>query len=105
ENTVIAAQTGIAGSTKIGKNCMIGGQVGIVGHITIADEVKIAAQSGIGHSITEKGKIMQGSPAFSIGEYKRSYVGFTQLPVLMTKISTLEKEIQKLKLSTEKNEQ
>jgi UDP-3-O-[3-hydroxymyristoyl] glucosamine N-acyltransferase len=35
ENTVIAAQTGIAGSTKIGKNGMIGGQVGISGHLTI----------------------------------------------------------------------
>jgi UDP-3-O-[3-hydroxymyristoyl] glucosamine N-acyltransferase len=80
ENTVIAAQTGIAGSTKIGKNCMIGGQVGIIGHLTIADEVKIAAQSGIGSNITEKGAIMQGSPAFAVGDYKRSYVYFRSLP-------------------------
>ena len=91
ENTVIAAQTGIAGSTKIGKNCMIGGQVGIVGHIQIADGVKIAAQSGIGQSIKEEGKIVQGSPAFGIGEYKRSYVGFMKLPDLMSKVSNLEK--------------
>jgi UDP-3-O-[3-hydroxymyristoyl] glucosamine N-acyltransferase len=47
ENTVIAAQSGISGSTKVGKNCMFGGQVGLIGHITIADGVKIAAQSGI----------------------------------------------------------
>ena len=92
ENTVIAAQTGIAGSTKIGKNCMIGGQVGIVGHITIADEVKVAAQSGIGHSIKEKGKIVQGSPAFGIGEYKRAYVGFTKLPEILDRINVLEKK-------------
>lgn len=91
ENTVIAAQTGIAGSTKIGKNCMIGGQVGIVGHVTIADEVKIAAQSGIGHSITEKGAIVQGSPAFSIGDYKKSYVLFKNLPDLKKRIDNLEK--------------
>lgn len=91
ENTVIAAQTGVAGSTKIGKNCMIGGQVGIVGHIQIADGVKIAAQSGIGQSIKEEGKILQGSPAFGIGEYKRSYVGFMKLPNLMAKIAKLEK--------------
>lgn len=91
ENTVIAAQTGIAGSTKIGKNCMIGGQVGIVGHIQIADGVKIAAQSGIGQSIKEESKILQGSPAFGIGEYKRSYVGFMKLPSLMAKIADLEK--------------
>ena len=89
ENTVIAAQTGVAGSTKIGKNCMIGGQVGIVGHLTIADEVKIAAQSGIGQSIKEKGAIMQGSPAFSIMDYKKSYVLFKNLPHLKQKIDKL----------------
>ncbi len=93
ENTVIAAQTGIAGSTKIGKNCMIGGQVGIVGHITIADEVKIAAQSGVGHTITEKGQIVQGSPAFPIGDYKRSYVVYRGLPDLKRKVDELEKKL------------
>ncbi len=93
ENTVIAAQTGIAGSTKIGKNCMIGGQVGIVGHITIADEVKIAAQSGVGHAITEKGQILQGSPAFPIGDYKRSYVVYRGLPDLKRKVDELEKKL------------
>jgi UDP-3-O-[3-hydroxymyristoyl] glucosamine N-acyltransferase len=85
ENTVIAAQTGIAGSTRIGRNCMIGGQVGIVGHISIADGVKIAAQSGVGHSITIEGEIVQGSPAFNIGDYKRSYVLFRKLPELFGK--------------------
>jgi UDP-3-O-[3-hydroxymyristoyl] glucosamine N-acyltransferase len=95
ENTVIAAQTGIAGSTKIGKNCMIGGQVGIVGHITIADEVKIAAQSGIGKSITEKGQIVQGSPALPIGDYKRSYVHFRKLHKMADEIDQLKKKLLK----------
>ena len=97
ENTVIAAQTGIAGSTKIGKNCMIGGQVGIVGHLTIADEVKIAAQSGISSSIKEKGAIIQGSPAFNIGDYKRSYVFFKKLPELYKRIQELEKDLTSLR--------
>ncbi len=97
ENTVIAAQTGIAGSTKIGKNCMIGGQVGIVGHITIADGVKIAAQSGIGQSIKEEGAIVQGSPSFPIGDYKRSYVLFKNLPALKILVEKMEKEIAELK--------
>ncbi len=91
ENTVIAAQTGVAGSTKIGKNCMIGGQVGIVGHLSIADGVKIAAQSGIGTSITTEGEIVQGSPAFNISDYKRTYVVFKKLPQLERKINELEK--------------
>ena len=92
ENTVIAAQTGVAGSTKIGKDCMIGGQVGIVGHITIANSVKIAAQSGVGQSITKEGEIVQGSPAFSIGDYKRSYVVFRNLPDLQNRLKDLERE-------------
>ena len=97
ENTVIAAQTGVAGSTKIGKDCMIGGQVGIVGHITIADKVKIAAQSGIGSSITGEGEILQGSPAFGIGDYKRSYVVYRKLPTLEKRIKELEQMIAELK--------
>lgn len=96
ENTVIAAQTGIAGSTKIGKNCMIGGQVGIVGHLTIAEGTKIAAQSGVGHDIKEKNTIVQGSPAFTIMDYKKSYVGFRKLPELMGQIQDLQKQIKEL---------
>lgn len=79
ENTVIAALTGVSGSTKIGKNCMIGGQVGIVGHITIGDNVKIAAQSGI-QACLKNDIMVQGSPAFEIGEYRKAYVCFKKLP-------------------------
>jgi UDP-3-O-[3-hydroxymyristoyl] glucosamine N-acyltransferase len=93
ENTVIAAQTGIAGSTKIGKNCMIGGQVGIVGHLHIPDGTKIAAQSGVGHSLKEENQIIQGSPAFGIGDYKRSYVGFRKLPEIQKEINEIKKQL------------
>jgi UDP-3-O-[3-hydroxymyristoyl] glucosamine N-acyltransferase len=93
ENTVIAAQTGVAGSTKIGKDCMIGGQVGIVGHVTIADNTKIAAQSGVGTSILEPGQIVQGSPSFGIGDYRRTYVVFKKLPDIDKKIQDLEKAL------------
>jgi len=93
ENTVIAGQTGIAGSTKIGKNCMIGAQVGINGHIKIADGVKIAGQAGVASAIEKEGEIVQGSPAFTIGEYKRSYVLFRSLPKLNDKLRELEKKI------------
>lgn len=99
ENTVIAAQTGVAGSAKIGRDCMIGGQVGIVGHITIADGTKIAAQSGVGATVTESGQIIQGSPAFSISDYRRTYVVFKKLPDLDKKITDLEKMLQELKQS------
>lgn len=92
ENTIIAAQTGIAGSTKIGKNCRIGGQVGIIGHVNIGDNVKIAAQSGIGSDLKDD-IIVQGSPAFEIGDYKRAYVYFRNLSKMANDISDLKKAV------------
>ncbi len=100
EYTVIASQTGISGSTKIGKNCMIGGQVGIAGHLSIADDVKIAAQSGISSNITTKGEVIQGSPAFNIKKYQKSYVHFKHLPEIFHQIEQLSKEIEMLKKAT-----
>jgi len=97
ENTVIASQTGVAGSAKIGENCMIGGQVGVVGHLSIANGVKIAAQSGIGRTIKKEGSVLQGSPAFDFGPYQKSYVLFKNLPKMREQIIELEKEVKKAK--------
>lgn len=90
ENTVIAAQTGVSGSTRIGKNCMIGGQVGIIGHINIPDGTKIAAQSGVGQSVKTSGTSIQGSPAYDLIPYQRSYVYFKKLPELVERIRQIE---------------
>lgn len=95
ENTVIAGLSGVAGSTKVGKNCMIAAQVGVVGHIRIADGVKIAGQAGVGNSIEKENEIVQGSPAFPLGDFRRSYVLFRNLPKLNDKIRDLEKKINK----------
>lgn len=81
-DTVVAAQTGIAGSAKVGKQCMIGGQVGIAGHLSIADKVKIQAQSGIASNIKKEGEALQGSPAIPIMNFKKSYIYFKKLPDL-----------------------
>ena len=96
ENTVMAAQAGVSGSTYIGKNCMFGGQVGLIGHITIADGVKIAAQSGIPKSIRQEGAIVQGAPAFDFGYYQRCYVVFKNLPSLRNQIIELERKVSEL---------
>lgn len=96
ENTVMAAQTGISGSTKIGKNCMFGGQVGLIGHITIADGVKIAAQSGIPKSIKKEGAVVQGAPAIDFGHFQRSYVLFKNLPQLRKQMDELERKVSDL---------
>jgi UDP-3-O-[3-hydroxymyristoyl] glucosamine N-acyltransferase len=93
EHTVIAGQSAIAGSTKLGKNMMIAGQVGIIGHLKIADGVKVAGQSGVGNSVTKEGEVLQGSPAFPIMDYQKSYVIFRKLPKLNARINELEKQI------------
>jgi UDP-3-O-[3-hydroxymyristoyl] glucosamine N-acyltransferase len=93
KNTVIAAQTGVSGSTKIGENCVIGGQVGFVGHIRIADKTSVGAQSGIGKSITKPGTAVQGSPAFDYKENLKSQVIFRKLPLLQKKLDDLEEKI------------
>jgi UDP-3-O-[3-hydroxymyristoyl] glucosamine N-acyltransferase len=86
KNTVVAAQSGIAGSTKVGKDCMFGGQVGISGHLEIADGVKAAAQSGIPSSIKQEGKIVQGTPAFDVMDFRKSYVYFRKLPKVLSEL-------------------
>jgi UDP-3-O-[3-hydroxymyristoyl] glucosamine N-acyltransferase len=96
ENTVIAAQSGISGSAKIGKNCMLGGQVGLVGHLSIADGTRIAAKSGIPKSIKQEGTVVQGAPAFEFGHYQRSYVLFKNLPTLKKQIDELERKVSDL---------
>jgi UDP-3-O-[3-hydroxymyristoyl] glucosamine N-acyltransferase len=92
ENTVIAAQTGIAGSTKIGKNGMIGGQVGISGHLTIGDNVRIQAQSGVARNIKDN-EILQGSPTFGYNDFSKSYVHFKNLPKIIAELAELKKHI------------
>jgi UDP-3-O-[3-hydroxymyristoyl] glucosamine N-acyltransferase len=96
-NTVIAAQTGVSGSTKVGENSVIGGQVGIVGHISIAKKTQIQAQSGVSRAITEEGKKWMGSPAFALNDHMRSQIVFSRLPALERRINELEKIIEKLK--------
>ncbi|MEM1214997.1 MAG: UDP-3-O-(3-hydroxymyristoyl)glucosamine N-acyltransferase [Bacteroidota bacterium] len=96
-HTVIAAQTGVAGSTKIGKHCMIGGQVGFAGHIEIADGSKFQAQSGIAATIEEPGQAFFGSPAIPYRDYIRSYGVFKKLPDLYRQLHRLERELERLK--------
>jgi UDP-3-O-[3-hydroxymyristoyl] glucosamine N-acyltransferase len=97
ENTVMAGQSGIAGSAKIGKNCMVGGQVGIVGHLKVADNTKIGAQSGVAADIREQNQILTGSPAIEHRTFLKSSVIFKKLPELKSKIDYLEQELEFLK--------
>lgn len=96
ESTVIAAQTGIAGSTKIGKYCMIGGQVGIIGHIHLADNTNINAQSGVSKSVDAPNTVLNGTPAFDYKSVLKSQAIFRHLPELQQRITQLEKMVDQL---------
>ncbi|HWV68202.1 UDP-3-O-(3-hydroxymyristoyl)glucosamine N-acyltransferase [Chitinophaga sp.] len=95
-NTVIAAQTGVSGSTKIGQNCVIGGQVGMVGHIHIADNTKINAQSGLSKSITVPNTSLTGSPAYDYKSSLKSQAIFRNLPDLEKRVKELEEMVKQL---------
>lgn len=76
DNTVMAALSGLAGSAKIGKQCIIGGQSSIVGHITVADHTTIAARTGVIGNVRKEGEILLGYPAIDHKEYMKAYAIF-----------------------------
>lgn len=96
-NSVIAAQAGISGSTKVGNNVMIGGQVGIVGHLVIADGSKINAQSGVSKSIKTPNTAVTGSPAFDYTAALRSQAIARKLPDLEKRLKELEEKVKQLR--------
>lgn len=96
ENTVMAAQGGIAGSTKVGKWCMFGGQVGMAGHITIADQTNVGAQAGISNSVKKSGTTIIGSPAWDAKGFMKSAAMFRRLPDMYKQLAELQNKIEEL---------
>lgn len=96
ENTVMAAMTGVAGSTKIGSNCMFGGHVGVAGHIKIGNGVKVGAMTGIDKDIKDNKTIM-GLPAMPYGRALKAMVLYRQLPDINNEVVALKKEMKELK--------
>lgn len=92
EHTVMAAQAGMAGTTKVGDNCVIGGQVGLGGHLTIANKTSLGAKAGVGKSIKKEGQAMMGAPAFPIKDFYKAYAIYKNLPDLLTRIAELEEK-------------
>ena len=91
KNTVIAAQTGIAGSVQIGQRVLIGGQVGIIGHIEIGDNTAIGAQSGISKNIS--GGAWWASPAVPLEEAKQQIAWVRRLGKLVARVKEIEKKL------------
>jgi UDP-3-O-[3-hydroxymyristoyl] glucosamine N-acyltransferase len=91
KNSVIVAQTGISGSTRVGERVIMGGQVGIVGHIEIGDGTMIAAQSGIAKSIS--GGAWWASPAVPLAEAQRQIAWVHRLGKLFARVKEIEKKL------------
>jgi UDP-3-O-[3-hydroxymyristoyl] glucosamine N-acyltransferase len=94
ESTFLCAQVGVAGSSKVGKHCILAGQVGVAGHLEIADNCIFGAQSGVPSSVRKPG-MYQGSPVIDAMNWRRSVVGFKQLPEMMKRLQALEKKLEK----------
>lgn len=91
QSTFMCAQSGVAGSTKIGHHCVLAGQVGVSGHIEIADQCIFGAQTGVPNSVRKPG-MYQGYPAIDAANWRRSVVGFKQLPDILHRLNELEKK-------------
>lgn len=103
EDSAIASQAGISGSTKIGKNCLIAGQVGIVGHIEITDNVILMAKSGISKSIKAPGSYF-GYPAKELKTSLKLEAHIRNLPEYLERIQQLENKIKELEKKLEKKD-
>ena len=92
ENTLLCAQTGLAGSSVIGNNVILAGQVGIAGHCTVGDGVILTAQSAVSHDVPP-GKTISGSPGFDNRIWLRAVTIFQRLPELLKRLERVEKKL------------
>ena len=95
EDALICSQTGLAGSSVIGKRVILAGQVGIAGHLKVGDDAVITAKSATSHDV-ENGKIISGIPAFDNRDWLRSIAAFRRLGEMARVIRILEKRIVEL---------
>lgn len=101
KHNIVVAQTGIAGSSKVGDYVIIGAQVGITGHIEITNRCIVATRSGVSKNLTQSG-FYGGTPAIPFNEYNTNRVHIKRLASYVKRIKELEEKIKILedKLNT-----
>jgi UDP-3-O-[3-hydroxymyristoyl] glucosamine N-acyltransferase len=102
EFSVIAAQAGIAGSTRLGKNVTLAGQVGVVNHIEIGEGAVIGPQSGVPQSVPPGAVLSGGVAAAPHHEWLKVMTLLPQLPKLWSSVRRLEKQLAHLLRTGEK---
>lgn len=98
QDNVLAAQSGLAGSTRIENRVMLAGQVGVAGHLTIGDDVIATAQTGIARSV-EAGSRISGTPEMDSSLWKKNYLLMHEFPGLVKTVKKLAKEVEELRAS------
>ncbi len=71
EHSIFVAQTGVGGSTKLGRNCVVSGQSAFSDHLEIAPFSTFTARSGVTKSIKESGGTYSGYPLMEHREWRR----------------------------------
>jgi UDP-3-O-[3-hydroxymyristoyl] glucosamine N-acyltransferase len=98
EHSILAAQTGVSGSSALGKGVIVGGQVGIADHCTLQDGVIAGAQAGIPTGKTiRRGQTVWGTPARPLDKFKEQYAWLARLPELAQRFRNLEQRASKSK--------
>jgi len=93
-HTVMSRGVGVAGSSKIGKNCIIGGMAGIRDNIEITDNVIITAMTIVSKSLRQPGSYSSTTPIDDTKSWRKNSVRFRQLDDMAKRIRLLEKQIE-----------
>ncbi len=92
EHSLLVAQAGISGSSKLGKRVVLAGQAGVAGHLELGDGVQAGAQAGVSHSLAP-GQVVLGSPAWPRMEFARSMALLHRLPEIYQRLQQAEKKL------------
>jgi UDP-3-O-[3-hydroxymyristoyl] glucosamine N-acyltransferase len=95
EHSLLVAQVGVSGSSRLGRGVVLAGQVGVADHVTLGDGVIAGAQAGIPSSL-EAGARVLGTPARPIVQAKRIMVAEMRLPELLQRVRVLEQRLERL---------
>ncbi len=95
EHSLIVAQVGISGSSKLGKGVIFAGQSGAAGHLSIGDHAVIAAKSAVFQDVPSK-TFVAGNPAIHHMQWKKAQITFKQLPEIREELLKLKKKVEQL---------
>ncbi len=95
-HSIMAAMSGVAGSTKLGQRCMVGGGAVMINHLTICDDVLVTFRSVITKSISEPGTYSGSLPADEASQWRRNAARFRSLDKLAGRVRKIESVLKKL---------